>query len=205
MPTFAVILYVESNNVISPSFAVLAAMKYFTLLNIVLLSICLVQVSASAEILNSAADGFQIRLVGKSDLDNAQTYEVFVKDFGRWWNPDHSYFGNGEHLSVDLDQRCILELVPGEATVRHMEIVFVQKNKIIRFTGGLGPLQEMGVSGAMTFKFEPKDGKTEITLTYNVTGASFQNLDKIAGPVNSVLEEQLKRLQARCQDIARKK
>ena len=83
-----------------------------------------------------------------------------------------------------------------------MEIVFYQPGKTLRLAGGLGPLQGMGVSGALTFQFELKNGQTEITLTYNVSGRSALALDKIAPVVDSVLAAQLERLATYCDEQA---
>ena len=68
-------------------------------------------------------------------------------------------------------------------------------------TGGLGPLQEMGVSGALEFQFNASGDRTDITLTYRVSGASFQKLDQIAGPVEEVLRQQLFRLKSACDTV----
>ena len=94
------------------------------------------------------------------------------------------------------------EVLPDGGFVRHMEIVFCQPGKTLRLSGGLGPLQGMGVSGALTFQLELKNGQTEITLTYNVSGNPDLQLDKIAPAVDSVLAAQLERLATWCDEQA---
>jgi hypothetical protein len=102
---------------------------------------------------------------------------------------------------MDLEKGCLREKLPQGGFVRHMEIVFCRPGKTFRLVGGLGPLQEMGVAGALTFKFVPKDDKTNLELTYNVVGSEAQNLDKIAPAVESVLNLQLDRLRKYCDSL----
>lgn len=151
-----------------------------------------------AQVISSASDGFQIKIVKTTDADPATAFDCLV-NVSQWWDADHTYSGNSENLTMDLRKRCLSERLDG-GFVRHMEIVFCQTGKTFRMTGGLGPLQGMGVSGAMTFTFAPNgdDGKTKLELTYNVTGSEAQKLDKIAPAIDSVLNQQLDRLRKYC-------
>ena len=67
---------------------------------------------------------------------------------------------------------------------------------MLRFTGGLGPLGLMGVSGNMTLEFEDHDDGTLVTLNYAVGGYLDGGLDAIAPAVDTVLVEQVTRLKA---------
>ncbi|MEM7475247.1 MAG: hypothetical protein AAF483_09665, partial [Planctomycetota bacterium] len=131
-----------------------------------------------AEVAASAADGFVLVIKKQTRLDADMCFEAFVQGFGRWWDASHSYSNNAKSMRVDVDKSCILERLPGGGYVRHMEMVYYDPEKNnLRFTGGLGPLQEMGVSGAMSLKLTKVEGKgTEIELKYSVTGASILNL-----------------------------
>ncbi len=62
--------------------------------------------------------------------------------------------------------------------------------------GGLGPLQAMGVAGAMTFDLKASGEGTEITLTYIVGGYApgEGGLGAIAGAVDGVVRGQLESL-----------
>ncbi len=57
-----------------------------------------------------------------------------------------------------------------------------------------GPLQEMGVSGVLTFTVAPHPNGAKVTMTYRVTGDTSLNLNTIAAPVDNVLMEQFGRL-----------
>ncbi|MGI9516909.1 MAG: hypothetical protein ACR2NP_07695 [Pirellulaceae bacterium] len=177
-------------------------LKRIVLLKQIALATCLllVPVNAQAEITQSAADGFQIVVKQTTSLNPGAAYRVMIEDFANWYDASHSYSGVAENLSLDIAQHCMLERLPGGGFVRHMEIVYQQPGQVFRMTGGLGPLQEMGINGALTFSFNEVEGGTEITLTYNVTGSSFQQLDKIAVPVDGVLEAQLERLKNYCDE-----
>ena len=63
------------------------------------------------------------------------------------------------------------------------------------FSTALGPLQSMGVSGAMTITLSNGNsaGKTAIVVDYTVNGGSLSGLDKLAPIVNQVLTEQVTR------------
>jgi hypothetical protein len=60
--------------------------------------------------------------------------------------------------------------------------------------GALGPLQGLGVDGAMTIDLKPADGGTDLTATYNVGGYLKDGLASWASPVDNVLGEQFNRL-----------
>ena len=78
-----------------------------------------------------------------------------------------------------------------------MRVVMVMERdgvRTLRLAGSLGPLQEMGVTGVMTFTIEPRPNGAKLTLTYRVTGDASLHLDQIAAPVDSVLMEQFERL-----------
>lgn len=157
------------------------------------------------EVTQSAPDGFQIKISMSTPLDPSRTYRAFVEDFSKWWDASHSYSGKAANLSLDLDRNCMLETLGDGGFVRHMEISYCEKDKAVRLLGGMGPLQEMGIHGAMTFSFEQMDEATVISLTYNVTGASFQKLDQVAEPVDGVLTQQMERLKKYCESLATQK
>lgn len=159
---------------------------------------------ADAEVKQSSPTGFSIQVSRTVDIPASEAYRLMIEDFSKWYNADHSYSAKAENLSLDLKQHCMLEKLPDGGFVRHMEIVFHQPGKVFRMTGGLGPLQGMGVSGALTFSFKAEGNKTEISMSYNVSGADFLNLDKIAGPVDQVLVDQMDRLKKHCNTLALK-
>lgn len=91
---------------------------------------------------------------------------------------------------------CLCESLPNGGSVQHMEVVYAEPGVSLRMHGGLGPLQAMGVAGAMTFALEASDKGTEITLTYVVGGYApgKGGLGALAGPVDGVVRGQLESL-----------
>ena len=155
-------------------------------------------IEASADVVASAPDGFSLQQAVATKLDPDLAFKKMVSEFGEWWDASHSYSGEGKNLRIDVEQGCILETLPNGGFVRHLELCYYDPGKAIRFSGGLGPLQEMGVSGALTFKFTKEDDSTKIELLYHVHGHSKQQLDQLAPVVDRVLADQLARLQKHC-------
>jgi len=82
--------------------------------------------------------------------------------------------------------------------VRHLEVVLVIPEKTLRLTGGLGPLQGMGATGALTFTLRgASPSATTVIAEYSVVGYSHDGLSSIAGAVDRVLGEQLQRFAAK--------
>lgn len=75
-----------------------------------------------------------------------------------------------------------------------MEIVFAAPGKLLRMRGGLGPLQGLAASGSLDWQFHKQQAGTRLELRYSVGGYLPDGLDAWAGPVDSVLTEQLERL-----------
>ncbi len=150
--------------------------------------------SVKSEVKESSKEGFQIVISQGLEASPKSAYATMITDFGEWWGGDHSHSGNGANLSMDLERKCMYEKLPDGGFVRHLEIVHHQPGQTLTLHGGLGPLQPMGVHGAMMFRFKEVDGKSKLTLTYNVVGASFQNLNAIAPAVDKVLTGQLSKL-----------
>ena len=149
---------------------------------------------SNAAVLNSSINGFVIESRVKVDSVPERSYQQFLR-INEWWDAEHSWFGSADNFSI-LPQvgGCFCE-IDGERQVEHMRILFIEPNKEIRMLGGLGPLQMMGVHGAMSWKFLPmKNGGTEIVQRYAVTGYLDGGLDKLAEVVDRVQTSQLLRL-----------
>ena len=83
---------------------------------------------------------------------------------------------------------------PGAVGIEHATVVYAQPAKTLRLSGAIGPLQEFGVSGVMTWSIEPAGGGSRITLSYNVGGFADRPLADWAPIVDEVIGSQLKRL-----------
>ena len=149
------------------------------------------------DVSSASANGFEIKITKTVSANSADSYQIIVEDFNKWWDAAHSVSGKAENLSIDFEKGCFLEQLPDGGFVRHLEIVRHIPGTQLRMVGGLGPLQGMAVHGAFTIDLKSVEGKqgTVIELSYNVTGYTNGGLKPIANPVNRVLSEQMDRLE----------
>ena len=156
--------------------------------------------SLHAEVADSAANGFTVKQTWTIQAAPDAVYQGFVHKIGDWWNSAHTFSGDAHNLTIDPKATgCFCEKIPkAQGTVRHLEVVFLLPGKLIRFTGGMGPLQSMAVNGAMTVQFSPaSDGAaTKLDLTYAVGGYMNQGLNTMAPNVDMMLMEQFGRLKS---------
>jgi len=154
-------------------------------------------VPADADVTDAAANGFSVR---QSTVITAETQVVYATTIDRiseWWESAHTISGDGSNLYIDARPHgCLCERLGPDGGLVHMTVTFVNPGVILRFTGGLGPLGLMGVSGNMTWEFEAVEGGTRVTWNYAVGGYLDGGLDAVAPAVDSVLTEQLRRLKS---------
>jgi hypothetical protein len=149
-----------------------------------------------AEVLSADAQGFSIALDADTAMTPRQAYDAFIR-IGRWWSAAHTYSGDAGNLRLDARPGgCWCEALPGGGFVRHMSVEYAAPGEALRLSGGLGPLQEMGVDGALTVTFKPREGGAKISFRYNVVGRAPNGFAGIAAAVDRVLGEQLTRLAA---------
>lgn len=117
---------------------------------------------------------------------------------GRWWDSEHSYTGDAANMTMPLEPGgCFCERFPDGGGVEHGRVVMAwPAQKTLRIHGALGPLQDEGVSAALTFVVKPAEGGgSQIVQTYNVGGAR-PDMVKAAPLIDSVIGAALKRLAA---------
>lgn len=152
---------------------------------------------AWAEVQSSAAQGFRIQLTETTPATPQRVYDAIVGEIGQWWSSDHTFSGDAANLYFEAKPGGIFgERLAEGGFVRHLEVVFLQPHKRIGLSGGLGPLQELGVQGTLTILLDVVEGQTRIRWNYHVTGYLADGLDKLAPIVDRVLGEQLSRLVA---------
>ncbi len=150
------------------------------------------------EVIAVGENGFQVRIVRQVTPAPELVFDSIVHKIGSWWSSDHTWSGDASNLSIDLRRAAMIEALSDGGFCRHMEVVFHQPGSTLRMTGGLGPLQEMGINGALTIRTTKKDDKTEIECIYNVSGFSPGGFEQIAPLVDGVLALQLDRLVRFC-------
>jgi hypothetical protein len=148
-----------------------------------------------AEIASATPNGFSIKHMIEAPGIPLATAWAGLSDVGKWWDPEHTYSGDARNLNIDpVPGGCFCEKLGMYAGVKHLEVVFAQPPKTLRLIGALGPLQEFGVNGSMTWSIEAAGGGSRITMVYNVGGAADRPLSDWAPIVDEVLGVQVKRL-----------
>lgn len=148
--------------------------------------------SAFAKVLNSSPAGFTVENTVVVPADAQAAWKALVEDVDLWWPKDHSWFGKEGKFVIEAKAGgCFCEIA-GERQSQHMLVSFTDPGKLLRMTGGLGPLQGMGLSGALEWRFATeKEGGTRITLYYVAGGYTTEDLVKFAAIVDYVQGLQL--------------
>jgi uncharacterized protein YndB with AHSA1/START domain len=152
--------------------------------------------AAQGDVIEDQRGGFRL----KTTLAVAAPPETVWKDLvniGAWWDATHTYSGDARNLSIDLRPGgCFSEKLPDGGGVCHLVVVMVKPGKMLRLSGGLGPLQAEGRSGALTWQLSPSKQGTALEVTYNVSGEKLAETYVQAAQVDNMLHEQASRLKA---------
>ena len=152
---------------------------------------------AWAEVTAAGDTGVSIHYSIPLDADAGEAYRAIVEDIGNWWIADHTWSGDSANLSIDARAGgCFCENLGDGGSMQHMLVTWVQPGKEIRMTGGLGPLQMMGVHGGMQWSLKPAEKGSILDYHYTVTGFSPDGLGALAPIVNTVQGQQLEALRA---------
>jgi hypothetical protein len=150
---------------------------------------------ARTEVVSAGPAGFNLRHVVDAPGIPAPTVWAALSDIAKWWDPSHTYSGDARNLSLDPVARgCFCEKLSLYSGVEHARVVYALPAKTLRLSGALGPLQEFGVAGSLTWQIEPAGGGSRITMTYSVGGYADRPLSDWAPIVDEVLGAQVKRL-----------
>ena len=146
---------------------------------------------ASARVLDSSSAGFTIENEVTVPVDPQAAWKALVEHVDEWWPKDHSWFGKDGKFSIEPRAGgCFCEIA-GPRQVQHMTVSFSDPGVLLRMLGGLGPLQGMGLNGALDWRFAAVEDGTRITLRYVAGGYTTQDLTKFAPIVDQVQGVQL--------------
>lgn len=159
------------------------------------IALLLCPIWAHAEVANSSANGFTVRLSFPIQAPPAEVYRKLIHNVGDWWNPEHTFSGDAHNLSIEeKPMGCFCEKLPDQGGVRHLELVYFAPAKTLVFTGALGPLQSLAAAGSMAIQFVPAEGGTKLGVSYAVVGDQPGGMNTWAAPVDAMLTEQFTRL-----------
>lgn len=150
---------------------------------------------ARSEVLSVASNGFEVRESVHIAAAADKVYAALLVP-SRWWSSIHTYSGNAANLTLDgRAGGCWCENIPeGGGTVEHMRVVFLMPGQVLRLRGPLGPLQGMGVDGALTFTLKSSANGTDMTLNYVAGGYSKDGFDGLSKAIDRVLGQQMESL-----------
>ena len=151
--------------------------------------------ASHAAVVDKGAYGFRIKTIQQVAAPPEKVWKA-IGEWGHWWSDEHTYSGKASNITLALQANgCLCETLAGGGSVRHGVTELVIPNKMLRLDAAFGPLQDEGVSAAYTLSLKPKDGGTEVTMTYNVGGAR-DFITSAAPMIEGVLDEGLARLKA---------
>lgn len=171
---------------------------------IVLAAFGLAATPAAAEVVSSSDAGFTSRHVVDVPAPPAEAWKALIAPSG-WWNSEHTYSGDAANMFIDAQATgCFCELLPlakdaptgaRRGSIEHMHVVYADTGKVLRMTGGLGPLQSEAVQGTLTITLKPGEGGgTRIQWFYVVGGYARFKFPEMAVIVDRVLGEQARGL-----------
>jgi hypothetical protein len=150
--------------------------------------------SVQAEVTRATDGGFTLAHSVNVSMPPPAAWSA-LSDVGRWWDPEHTYSGDGRNLTLQpFVGGCFCERWGMYNGVQHMSVINARPPKSLRLSGALGPLQELAVTGILTWDIEPAGGGSKISMTYTVGGFSVQSLSALAPLVDSVMVLQMQRL-----------
>lgn len=149
---------------------------------------------ARAEVRQSAADGFLVAFSHPVSAAPAAAYAAVVQP-ARWWSSEHTWSGSAANLRLDASAGgCFCEKWTN-SSVEHGRVLMALPGKLLRLDSALGPLQELALTGVLSFWIRTdEDGTTRLDVEYRVNGSGASGLDALAPKVDAMLGEQVARL-----------
>ncbi|MGE3403173.1 MAG: SRPBCC family protein [Vicinamibacterales bacterium] len=152
--------------------------------------------TAGAEVVDKSAGGFTTKTTVTITATPAQVYAALGR-VGEWWDPAHTYSGDARNMTIESTAgACFCERLANGGSIQHGVVAYANPNETLRVLGALGPLQELGVSGSLTWALQAAGSGTTATVTYVVGGYAPGGLDTLAAVVDQVIGTQLTRLKA---------
>lgn len=173
------------------------------LLFVLLPAFALAPAGARAEVLDRGPNGFTLKTVVEIAAPPERVYRTLL-DVGSWWDKEHTYTGDAKNLSIDARPGgCFCEKLTNGGGVEHGRVSNVAPGSLLRMNAALGPLQEMGVAGSLTFQIASGARGSTVTMTYAVGGYAPGGLEKLAALVDSVMAHQVQLLKQRMERVGR--
>jgi hypothetical protein len=159
---------------------------------IIVISSLLVIAPVRSDVVYAEEQGFEVLAQVEIALPAKTIYDSMINDVDQWWSSSHTFYGDQKSLSISAAVGgCFCEFKNKHQQAIHLEVIHVDDAKLIRFNGGLGPLQSMPVVGVMDWQITSASLKSTVSFRYKVSGYVKGGLKNIAAPVDHVLQQQL--------------
>jgi len=156
--------------------------------------LALASLAASADTGNVTPTGFVAIFRAEVKASPNEVWQALTQ-LPRWWSDDHTYSGQATRMTFDPQAGgCWCERWGDGSSVEHGRVLHALPPRSLRLQGNLGPLQDLPVTGVLTFTIAMQETKTMLRLTYRVAGPADAGLEKLAPMVDQVLGQQFKRL-----------
>lgn len=159
---------------------------------------------ASARVAAQSDNGFAILHIGDVAANPEDIWRNLLTP-NKWWSAEHSWSGNADNFYLEPKVNgCFCELLTKASAdgsivqngeVEHMRIIHIEKDRVLRLTGALGPLQSEAVNGTLTIAIQANDnGTSKLSFSYIVGGYMRYQVGAIAPNVDKVIGEQFTNL-----------
>jgi uncharacterized protein YndB with AHSA1/START domain len=151
--------------------------------------------AAHAKVTESSDSGFVVAHTARVAAKPDEVWKT-LRMPDKWWSKAHTWSGDAANLWMDTQAGgCFCEKLPRDdgtfGSVQHARILYADAGKLLRLSGGLGPLQSEAVTGTLTVVIQSNDKGSTILFEYVVGGYARFPMKTIAPAVDTVIGEQL--------------
>ena len=149
---------------------------------------------AFATVVDIASTGFTVQVAAHISAPPKKVYTTLIKP-SHWWASEHTFSGDAANLTLDAKANgCWCEKLANGGAAVHMTVVHVDPGKGLTLRGALGPFQNYGVEGAMTWTLKASGDGTDLSLTYALGGYFKDGTAQWSKGADGVLTDQVMRL-----------
>jgi len=159
------------------------------------LLLAIFSVPANTEVVAASSSHYALRHEAVSSLTADALWTRLVHP-ANWWSPAHSYSGDATNLSLDLRAGGLWKEEWDGGSVAHGIVLYVKPGEVLRLEAPFGPLQSMAVNVVWTITVTPEGTGSRVVFKEIANGSEASHLDQLAGAVDAVKEEAIRRLAA---------
>jgi uncharacterized protein YndB with AHSA1/START domain len=149
---------------------------------------------AFADVTDVSQTGFQLQIKTHIVAPPGKVFATIIEP-AKWWSSSHTYSQSAANLSIDAKAGgCFCEKLPGGGSVQHLMVAAVIPGQLLRMRGALGPFQQFGMEGAMSWQLTATGQETDLTVTYDLGGHLAGGFGDWPQKANGMVSEQVARL-----------